>query len=223
VSPEGENLWTTQVKTQEIYDPVEITVDGRYVFLNDDAFDATTGELIEFDLPIEVSEFIPGSDGRTYLRSGHTVMEWHSNPDGFQLLQTEPWQHDTFDNFAPNGSAVDENQMIWLFYQGNFTSGYGTQLVWVTLDGEVKGSHFWDWSSQRLVMPDFENSRIIECSYVETNSSMVCEAYAPGADSAVWDRTIPNLPEFEGGFIDGEYVYLQTIDEQLITVFLGSP
>jgi len=223
VSPEGEKRWTTQVQTKEIYDPVQVTVDGRYVFLKDDAFDATTGELLEFDIPVEVNEFIPGFDGRTYLRSRHTVMEWQNGQDGFQLLQTEPWQHDAFDSFAPSSSEVDENQLIWLFYQGNFTAGYGTQLVWVTLQGEVKESHFWSGSSQRLAMPDFENSRFIECNYIAASSSMVCEAFTPDIDSSVWDITLPSIPEYEGGFIQGEYIYIQTGDDQVVAAFIGSP
>jgi ABC-type dipeptide/oligopeptide/nickel transport system permease subunit/outer membrane protein assembly factor BamB len=223
VSPEGEKRWTTQVQTQEIYEPVQITGDGRYVFLVDDVFDATTGELLEFDIPFEVNEFIRGFDGRTYLRSGHTVMEWQNGPDGFQIIQTEPWQHDVFENYDPAGSAVDENQLIWMFYEGTFTAGYGTQLVWVTLQGEVKESHFWSRSSQRLTMPDFENSRLIECSYVETDSSMVCESYTPDLDTSIWDITLTNIPEYESGFIHGEYIYLQTPDDQLIAAYIGSP
>ena len=223
VSPEGENRWTTQVQTLEIYEPVQVTIDGRYVFLIDDAFDATTGELLEFNIPVEVNEFIPGFDGRTYLRSEQTVMEWQNGPDGFQLLQTDPWQHNALDNYNPSGSAVDENQVIWLFYQGNFTAGSGTQLVWVTLQGEVKESHFMSRSSQRLAMPDFENSRIIECSYIAAGSSMVCEAFTPDTDTPVWDITLPSVPEYEGGFIQGEYVYLQTSDDQIVAAFIGSP
>jgi hypothetical protein len=150
-------------------------------------------------------------------------MEWQNGPDGFQIIQTEPWQHDTFENYDPAGSAVDENQLIWLFYQGTFSAGYGTQLVWVTLQGEVKESHFWSRSSQRLTMPDFENSRLIECSYVETDSSMVCESYTPDLDTPVWDITLTNIPVFEIGFIHGEYIYLQTPDDQLIAAYIGSP
>ena len=223
VSPEGEKRWTTQVQTLEIYEPVQVTIDGRYVFLIDDAFDATTGELLEFNIPVEVNEFIPGFDGRTYLRSGHSVMEWQITADGFQLLQTEPWPHDALDNYDPSGSAVDENQVIWLFYQGNFTTGSGTQFVWVTLQGEVMESHFISWSSQRLSMPDFEKSRIIECNYIEAGSSMVCEAYTPDIDTSVWDITLPSIPEYDGGFIQGEYVYTQTLDDQIVAAFIGSP
>ena len=223
VSPEGEKQWVTQVQTQDIYDPVRVTVDGRYVFLKDDAFDAATGELLEFDIPIEVTEFIPGFDGRTYLRSGHTVMEWQNGADGFQLLQTDTWHHDAFDNFDPSSSGVDENQLIWLFYEGNFTAGYGTQLVWITLQGEVKESHFWSRSSQRLAMPDYKNSRIIECSYIDADSSMVCEVINSDIDTSVWDITLPNIPEYEGGFIQGEYIYIQTSDDQLVAIFIGSP
>jgi len=223
VSPEGENLWTTQVHTQEIYDPVKITNDGKYVFLKDDAFDSITGERLEFDIPMEVTEFIPGFDGRTYLRSGHIVMEWQNGEDGFQLLQTETWNHDAFDNFDPSSLAVDENQLIWLFYEGNFTAGYGTQLVWVTLQGEVKESHFWSRSSQRLAIPDFTNSRIIECNYIDTDSSMVCEVITPDIDTSVWDITLRNIPKYEGGFIQGEYIYLQTLDDQVVAIFIGSP
>jgi len=150
-------------------------------------------------------------------------MEWQNGQDGFQLLQTEPWQHDAFDSFAPSSSEVDENQLIWLFYQGNFTAGYGTQLVWVTLQGEVKESHFWSGSSQRLAMPDFENSRFIECNYIAASSSMVCEAFTPDIDSSVWDITLPSIPEYEGGFIQGEYIYIQTGDDQVVAAFIGSP
>jgi hypothetical protein len=223
VSQEGQKLWTTQAQTRDIYEPVQITIDGQYVFLKDDVFDAITGDLLEFDIPFEVNEFIPGFDGRTYLRSGHTIMEWHNSPEGIQILQTKPWQHDAFDNFNPSGSAVDENQLIWLFYQGSFTAGYGTQLVWVTLQGEVKESHFWSRSSQRLTMPDFENSRFIECGYIKTDSTMVCESYTPDPDTSPWDSTLTNIPEYETGFIDGEYIYLQTTDDQLIAAYIGSP
>jgi peptide/nickel transport system permease protein len=223
VSPDGEKRWATQVKTQEIYDPVEVTVDGRYVFLNDDAFDATTGELFEFDIPMEVNEFIPGLDGRTYLRSGHTVMEWKNEADGFQLLQTEAWHHDAFDNFDPRSAGVDENQLIWMFYEGNFTAGYGTQLVWVTLQGDVKRSHFWSSSSQRMAMPDYQNSRIIECSYIKADGSLVCELISPDEDTSVWDVTVPEIPAYEEGFIQGEYIYLKTLEDQVVAIFIGSP
>ena len=79
------------------------------------------------------------------------------------------------------------------------------------------------WSSHRLGSPDYENSRIIECSIIEDESTMVCESFNPESDTAVWDVTINGIQEFENGIILGEYVYLLTLDDKVVAAFIGSP
>ena len=49
---------------------------------------------------------------------------------------------------------------------------------------------------------------------------MVCEVINPDIDTSVWDITLPNIPEYEGGFIQGEYIYIQTSDDQLVAISL---
>jgi outer membrane protein assembly factor BamB len=212
VSPDGQGLWVTQAETGAIYEYLQVSPDGTLVFLKEDVFSAENGQLLDFETPVRVSEYIMGRDGRTYLQSGHSVIQWQLGPDGFEELQTTTWDHSRLGNFPPLIS-VDANQIYWV--------NYFETLLWMAPDGRVLNT----FKPAPLAHYDLDHSRLIECRTEPGSEDLVCSAFAPGETEPVWQGRVSGVPDFDFGqarLIEG-YLYVLGEGQTLYKFWIGEP
>lgn len=212
VSPDGQVLWVTQAETSAFYQNLQVSPDGSLVFLKDDVFAAETGELLNFETPVRVDKYLMGRDGRTYLQSGHSIIQWQLGPAGFEVVQTTSWDHSRLGTFPPL-IFIDANQLYWV--------DYFQTLLWMRPDGRVLNT----FKPAVLTQYDLTNSRITLCSHVRQSGELTCQAYAPGEAEPVWQETVSDVPDFDFGqarLIDG-YLYVLVEGQRLYKYWIGEP
>ena len=215
VSPEGKGLWATEVRTNSFYDPLRISADGRWLFLAEEVIDTQTGKLFDFQPPVKIDEFIPGEDGKNYLRSGNTVMEWEISSGEFKILHKADWGAEAATRLRPPYlTRVDSNSVIWLYYQ--------MQLVWLSPDGTIIGTHNFDWSKDILLSEDTGTSLRL-CRFDAGDSSLECEAYHPGETKPFWKETVSGIPSYDSIIANGDSLYISTHENELIKAHFDFP
>jgi len=212
VSSAGQALWATQVKTSNFYDELQVSPDGQLIALDDDLFDAQTGERLAFELPVQVDEYIFGEDGGTYLRSVHTVMALRQGPGGIEIFNSAAMGGGNIVSRPPEEAQVDRNGVIWLYYREN--------LVWLSQDGQVLGTQNPGWGPGVFITEDYTQSRLVNCHHFLESETLECLAYAPGSDKPVWKIAIPGIPFFIFGSLDGNMAFLSD-GSRLQKVYLG--
>jgi len=216
VSPDGRPLWTTQTHTDSFYDSLNLSPDGNLLFLKGDVFNTQTGELLDFNVPVPVDEYITGQDGHTYLRSGNVVSEWRFGPDGFEILQTANWDYQNAVNSLPVSTIIDQNSVIWLNYR--------EQIVWLSLDGSYLGS--FTFHDRNVVMDyyDLANTHYLECQIFRADKVLECNTYDPGESEPIRKVTIRDLPSFDFSFLEADgFAYFVSDDHSLYKLYLGEP
>ena len=215
VSSVGEGLWTTEAQTDSFYDPLHISADGRWLFLAEDIFDAKTGQLLDYQPPVKIDEFIIGDDGKNYLRSGNKVMQWRIDSGSFEIVQTADWGADSTTRLRPPYlTRVDSNGLIWLYYQN--------QLVWLNPDGTILGTRTFDWSHDLLLGED-SGTNLRLCRYDNDRSSLECALYKPSEETPFWKETVSDVPPYDTIIAEGDSVYILTHENELVKVHFTFP
>lgn len=212
VSPAGEGLWASTARTENFYDPLRLSCDGSLLALAEDVFDARTGQLLALEPPQPAHEAVLGEDGRTYLRTGHTLLEWRLGADGFEVVRQVAWGEESVRGRLPERAAVSRDGLIWLYYR--------EQLVWLGQDGQVLGTHPTRWEPGLFAAEDFERSRLTFCQRSSSDGSLACDQYAPGENLPIWQARFENVPDFLFGFVQDGYAYLYGKDA-LVELYLG--
>jgi sugar lactone lactonase YvrE len=212
VSSAGEGLWATQVRTSNFYDPLQVSQDGRLVALSQDLLDARNGERLALEAPVLVDEYLFGEDGGNYLRSVHTVMSWQLSPGGIEILNSAAMGEGNIVSRPPRGARVDRNGLIWLYYPEN--------LVWLSQDGQVLGTHYYGGGPGVFIIEDYTQSRLVNCHHFQDSETLECLAYGPGSETPVWKTAIPGIPFFVTGELEGEVAFVSD-GTRLTKVSLG--
>jgi ABC-type dipeptide/oligopeptide/nickel transport system permease subunit/sugar lactone lactonase YvrE len=212
VSQDGQGLWSSQAETGAIYEQLQVSPDGTLLFLKEDIFSAESGELLDIETPVRVDRYLMGWDGRTYLQSGHSVIQWQLGTGGFEVVQSTSWDHSHLGNFPPM-ILIDANQLYWV--------NYFETLLWISQDGRVLNS----FGPVPLTHYDLENSRLTTCSHELESDLLVCDAYAPGEQGPVWQGQVGGVPNFDFGqarLIDG-YLFVLGENQTLYKYWMGEP
>ncbi|MGB5843312.1 MAG: PQQ-binding-like beta-propeller repeat protein [Anaerolineales bacterium] len=222
VSHDGEPLWVVQATTRDFYDDLHISNDGKYISLAGNLVSTDTGEMIEYQSAGNVDEFIFSDNGQNFLRSLHTVSEWRIGPSGFEVLSNGIVSEEDTTLRPPLASSADSNGIVWLYYPEKYTGG-GIIIVWMAPDGELLGNHLYDRNFYTIVSADMERSILTECRWFEESRSLDCNAYTPTSDDPIWSVNLKDILSYDGGFIDGNHLYLFGEENELFVVFLGEP
>jgi hypothetical protein len=218
VSADGQGLWAAEAQTSAFYERLQTSPDGQLVFLKEDIFSAESGERLAYESPVPVDEFITGRDGRTYLRSGHSVLQWELGPAGFTILQTANWDHARYGAFPPF-VLVDENGILWLMY--------AEDLVWLDSRGRVLGQFERSFNPGHIDRFDLENTRLVECSQELRSGLLSCAAHAPGAENPAWQAELGGVPtvDFGRAALRDEFLYVLggQHDDAVYKYFIGGP
>ncbi len=228
-SSDGVPLWRTEIDSFDFRQTPQVSPAGDLVFLDDNIFDAQTGERLIFEFPVEIDRFVIGLDGNLYLRSRHTVIQWQIGDSGFEILNTITWDHNSV--YSPHidylpAIYISADQVVWFFYP------YGglTLIVWVNMDGEVLNmvhlqnfliddypGYSWEFSGINI-----NNQEFYVCGDKPESTDVTCLGYTTSSTDPFWVQTIENMPEYDVGFIiDGRFYILS--DNVLYVIDLDIP
>jgi ABC-type dipeptide/oligopeptide/nickel transport system permease subunit len=219
VTPTGEPLWATQVRTGYIYDWLKINALGTLLFLNDDIFDTREGRLLDVEPPVRVDDYIMGEDGLTYLRSGHTVAQWQLTEEGIEIVQTAAWDSKGYSQYPEFMSQVGPNQVIWMY---RFTRSE-VELIWLNLEGEVLGAHRIPLTSRTIFWRDYRNTQVTVCNAEMGTDKLNCMVLEAGTDRPIWEATIEGIPDYSWGFLAPEGIFAITRDNVIYKVDIELP
>ena len=96
-------------------------------------------------------------------------------------------------------------------------------VVWMSPNGELLGNHLYDRNFQTIVSVDMDRSVLTECIWFEETNSINCNAYSPYSEEPVWSVNLQDIPSFHGGYIDGNFMYIFGDDNEISSIYLGSP
>lgn len=214
VSPDGKGLWATEVKTGSFYHTPQVSSAGDKVFLRDDVIDAETGQLLVMNTPLQVDEYVIGEDGKLYLRSGHTVIEWQYGQDGFEIVNTISWNHSQFSG-QPFSTWVSAGGLVGMSYRG--------AQVWVNPDGEVIAVIRYPSSGRTLQKVDIDARLVTECDR-QVSRILRCSAFEFGSSQAVWEVEVEDVPKFDfwNSIWTDEHLYVLA-EDKLHKYFIGNP
>ncbi len=220
VSPEGAELWRTSGDSSYFYDRLRVSASGEYVFMDDDVFDADTGQLLDVGFDVDVTEFIAGEDGLDYLRSLHVLMQWEVGPEGVEIVQAANWNHDNFPNWGPAYARVGPDHTIWMYYVQETQT-----IVHMTPDGTLLATLRLPYTMS-IVNFDLANSIIVLCgSPLDEQTAPVCRGYSGYAETYEWEILLPSdAPIFQGYWLVGNILYGITADNEIYAMeFPGLP
>lgn len=214
VSSDGKGLWATEVNTGSFYHRPQVSSDGNSVFLRDDVIDAETGQLLGVNVPVQVDEYIIGGDGKLYLRSGHTVIEWQYGQDGFEIINTISWNHSQFSG-QPFSTWVNTEGLVGMSYRG--------AQVWVNPDGEVIAVIRYPSSGSTLQKVNPDSEMVTECDW-QVSQKLRCSAFEFGSSQALWQVEIDDVPklDFWNSIWTDEDLYVLG-ENSLHKYFIGNP
>jgi hypothetical protein len=190
------------------------------VFLREDAFETGSGQLVPLAYPLRVDEIILGEDRRLYMRSDLTVIQWQAGQQGFEGMHTISFGRDSVPRFPPV-VRVSQSSTIWM----SLTESGLINMVWLSLDGKVLGTHRLNPSDTLMVQSDLANDRLAECNYQADGASLSCSTYVVGVEKPVWELSVPGISPYSQGILSGDVgrltAYLVGKDNTLYQVWLG--
>jgi hypothetical protein len=220
VSKDGESRWVLLAETRDFYDELHLSFDGNYLSLADVLLLTETGEPIKYEIDRKVDEFIFAVNGQNYVRSLHSVSEWRPSGTGIEILSTGFVSEDDTSLRPPLASAADSNGIVWLYYPERYTGG-GIILVWMAPNGELLGNHVYDRNFNTMVSDDLEKGLLTVCIWFEDTKSIECSIYSPKSEEPVGTTIIENIPTYQGGYLDGDYINVFGEDNTMYRIYLG--
>jgi outer membrane protein assembly factor BamB len=225
VSSAGAGLWQAQAETFRHYTPLQISPAGDLLFLAEDVFDARDGRLLQLQSTVDPDAFFVGNDGRLYLRSQNTVMQWQLSVQGIEILQSAGWNYQDIVSSltSPFQAGVTRQGIIWLLYTTPL--GSSTSIAWVNLAGAVLGSISPDHplSAAQVVGVRDQDTAAYLCGLKNrqqgsAKAAIACSAFVPGQSEPIWQAELGQSEEIKGGALAPGRLYLTTVEGKLYAV-----
>ncbi|GAB4579150.1 MAG: hypothetical protein Fur0022_18880 [Anaerolineales bacterium] len=233
VSPTGEGLWRTKGATFSYHNPPQVSADGRFVFLQSDAFNTADGRLLALEYPSKIDRFLVGRDGSLYFRTGHNVITWQMPNATPEILQSYTWNYPFSEETLPAEAGITQNGVSWELYTTEF--GGSTSIFWIEeVDnvGRLLFSGEVPLSQGRLVYLDDVTLFAVICglgdySFTGGQSAPKPECHGlhpnpnnPAQAETRWVIQIQNNGVFKGAVYNAatEILYLTTEEGQLYAV-----
>ncbi len=213
----GQPLWNIQANTDFFYDPLEIAGDGKYVFLNDDIYRLDTGELVDAVFPFPVDDLLAGADGKFYVRSGASILQWQLGGDGVEILHTASLERFTTSPFFPFVRISDQS-ILWVYKFSGSLFG----VTWMDGDGNVIGEFF---QKQGEFLYEIQENPIKIGVCTQSEEALSCgsvdpvtQKYSEFARVAGVSKFLPSNLSSNG---DG-YLYVLTNGRDLLKIYIGN-
>ncbi|UCC65405.1 MAG: ABC transporter permease subunit, partial [Anaerolineae bacterium] len=208
VSPDGGSLWMARASSEYPVVTPRLSPTGELLFWEKAVFGAKDGSPQELEMPVDADQYIVGADGRTYLRAGHTVMQWRGAASGAEIVETTRWDSRRLGTLTtPVDAGVAREQIVWLFYTNPFE---GTRIVWLDTSGRVLGVMRHPVGGGQIIGVD-RDSTIHVC---EAEPSPECLAFAPGSEEPVWQVSLEKGERVQGGAMLPGRLYVTFLDKE---------
>jgi ABC-type dipeptide/oligopeptide/nickel transport system permease subunit len=224
VHADGTLLWQTRSPNQYIYEPLRLTLDGKYVTQLQAVFDLASGELAEFDLRTGQNDavyafpaFFSGADARQYVRVGHAVYPNWQFAAPFALASAEKigWDGQSLAGLMPQLAGVTPQGRVWFLYGNEYTN---TRLVWLAKDNEVQANVRLESTHGQLIGVDAQG-RAVVCGATQGVTGASCGLWASGASQPQWQFVFPDggFPPLSGAVAPNR-IYLSSADGWLYAI-----
>lgn len=137
VSPEGEVLWFSEAAdTINFHDEPQVSFNGDLVILDLDIFDGRTGELLQPEIPADISVdyYIFGQDGGWYFVGDNILREWQIEEGRMQILRSIALSFRTSATRFFFWPLINQAGEIALIFDHTVLD-----LIWMEPDGAVVG------------------------------------------------------------------------------------
>ncbi len=210
VSRTGQAVWLSPPIDRYTELSPRLSPAGDLVFLKDVAFNARDGSRQELRL-IEDEEqqfgdpaFLVGTDGQTYYRSGHTVVQWRQGAAEIERVQTRAWDTRGLQLTLPTDAGITRDGLAWFFYAGEFSN---TRVAWLDANSNVVGNLDLPLRLSRMLAIDPDGTI---CLCGRRGSRVECRAVRRGAESAGWRVPLDSRDEVMGGARVAGRLYVTT-------------
>jgi peptide/nickel transport system permease protein len=197
ISPNGVPVWEVRAPAAFTTSYPRLNPTGELLFWENLVIATENGAFQELETPVAIELYLPGADGRTYLISGHTVIEWQPTESGLEILRSIAWDYRRMGTLVtPKEGGVTREQVIWLFYN------YSTQVAWLDAGGRVLGTFRYPFRVGNVVAVD-QKATIYVCGRQHTSR---CLAANYESEDPVWEISIDG--SVIGGALAPERLYL---------------
>jgi outer membrane protein assembly factor BamB len=223
LAPDGTQLWRTMLTTFNFFRPIQITPAGDWISVDDNVVRASTGELVELaDSEFPVDQFAMGQDGKTYLLSGSTVMEWELIAGGrLNIVRqvTTAFPPNATRGFPPQLSVTEDGTIWIVFIQA------GGRLIynWVSFDGQMLNQIEVDRSDEFIIQENLGDVSLTFCSLERADSLLICHEYNRYQLEALWEITIEGIPRADNIQYRNGVLFIQTASDTIQTVNVELP
>ncbi len=208
VSPEGEGLWFTDVRTGSYIRTPVLSATGAYIFLKNEAFDIRDGAPLDFDIPFLFTLFFAGGDGYDYLATTDAIVRWQVTAEGFEILENVSWSIGSRGMTTGVGTVgVTEDGILW--------GSQGFNQVWMLFGGEVLAESQtepiaqYGWA-RSVVAVDADLTLYVCGDYRFSRSDrykMFCMAFSPHSEEPIWITEIEEVTEgYDNDILGGALV-----------------
>ncbi len=223
VDGQGNQLWRTRLSTSSFYNMLQISPDGAWIVVDDNLVDAATGALVEpQEMEFNIDSFSMGYDGKTYLMSGTTAMQWEVLPDGqLNILSQVSFNPPANVGRSLPNLEVTADGIIWMQF---FPPGGRMINLWVNpVDGTSLGLVEVVFSEEMILDMDIAGGTLTICAPDAELNQIECRGYAVGSSEPVWDIVIAGIGEADGLFYLNGVLYIQVDEDTLQTVIVEIP
>jgi hypothetical protein len=100
VTNEGELIWIGETGTRSADSIPRLGPDNDMIFVKDKVISAKDGSILDIESPTAEDpilsgreQFFTGADGRSYIKTGHIVMQWEESTSGLEIVQAAEWNY----------------------------------------------------------------------------------------------------------------------------------
>jgi hypothetical protein len=222
LAPDGNHLWRVDLKTFKFFQPIDITPAGNWLAVADNAVNTTTGSLVEpNNIDFKIDRFVMGQDGKTYLLSGRTIMEWEMGVSGFSIIdQLSVNFPSTARLGVPPSMTVSKDRFFWIQF---FTTGGGLSNMWINGEGEVKGLIDVSLREEFILEIDIDDTKLSVCTPDRDENRLSCQGYEVGSNDPVWQISIEGIGHPESIQYNNGIFYIQLENNAVQTVKVEIP
>jgi peptide/nickel transport system permease protein len=199
VQADGQERFYAFAKDDYIEAQPNLSAGESFLFLLDVPLAAENGLPLALDgLPLEdlqftLPAFFTGADGKSYLRTAHTVYGWRSTAEGVKVDPPVTWEYTNQVLVPPLEQGVTPEGLYWLFYAGDF---FDTRIVWIDQNGRLLNNVRPADRQSKLVAIDRRNTMYF-CSN-NFNSQVNCVGIALGSAQPDWSVSLGESDSIAG-------------------------
>ena len=217
VSAQGERLWQIRIPSYSFASPLpRLSPQGEYLFFEDVLIDANTGRTLFKPTNDPVDRYLVGSDGKIYLRTLDSFLEWQSTETGAVLIQKariETRLLNTTQRF-PFDAGVSPSHNPWLLFSSPYEY---TRLVWTDPDGQSTQVTDFPYRGSRFIGIDAEGIGYL-CGVLARQEGTECRAASLNSGVVIWKTNLSSSAVPVGGALVEGRLYVATQDGLLYAI-----